>query len=143
MRLFGPNGEPEPVSDTSPAILIGPVWPKPGVVMTNGAATAPAPVRSALRRVIRRDGMAVPLFDVLSMIAALAAEECVADVGIGGKGGSGTLARVAAIDQQIGPIRNCKCIERVLLNHDDGHALAMQRLDQAEQLGRGARRKAG
>src|SRR3954470_13097380 len=143
MRLFGPNGEPEPVSDTRPAILIGPVWPKPAVVMTNGAASAPAQVSSALRRVIRRDGMAVPLFDVLSMIAALAAEECVADVSIGGKGGSGTLARVAAIDQQIGPIRNCKCIERVLLNHDDGHALAMQRLDQAEQLGRGARRKAG
>src|SRR3954451_3760267 len=61
MRLFGPNGEPEPVSDTSPAILIGPVWPKPAVVMTNGAATAPALVSSALRRVIRRDGMAAPL----------------------------------------------------------------------------------
>src|SRR3954467_14486033 len=114
MRLFGPNGEPEPVSETRPASLIGPVWPKPGVVMTNGAATAPAPVSSALRRVIRRDGMAVPLFDVLSIIAALAAEECVADVGIGGNGGSGTLARVASIDQQMGPIRNRKSVERVL-----------------------------
>jgi hypothetical protein len=47
MRLFGPNGEPEPVSDTRPAILIGPVCAKPGVVTTNGAAIAPAPVSSA------------------------------------------------------------------------------------------------
>ena len=52
MRLFGPNGEPEPVSETRPASLIGPVWPKPGVVTTNGAAIAAAPVSSALRRVM-------------------------------------------------------------------------------------------
>src|ERR1044072_171229 len=70
MRLFGPNGEPDPVSETRPAILIGPVWPKPGEGMTNGAAIAPAPGGSALRRVIRRDGMAVP-FDVSRMIAAI------------------------------------------------------------------------
>src|SRR3954451_16907382 len=71
MRLFGPNGEPEPVSDTSPASLIGPVCPKPVVVMTNGAAIAPAPASSELRRVNTCDDMAVPLFDVLSMIAAI------------------------------------------------------------------------
>src|ERR1700752_631852 len=71
MRLFGPNGEPEPVSDTRPAILIGAVWPKLGEVTTNGAATAPAPVSRALRRVIRRDGMTVPLLEVSPMIAAI------------------------------------------------------------------------
>ena len=54
MRLFGPNGEPEPVRDTRPASLIGPVWPKPGVVTTNGAAIAAAPVSSAARRVIKK-----------------------------------------------------------------------------------------
>ena len=60
-------------------------------------------------------------------------EEDASHVGIAGQRGGGAAAAVAAVHQDVAAAGDGQRLQRVLLDHDDGHAVAVDRADRLEQ----------